>query len=144
MVLGIFGESCTGKSTLAKYLSEQLKAEVFTGKDYLRLAKGEAEAKRQFARRLENAVTGPSIIYVMSEKPDLLLLPDQAVRILVTADLDTIKSRFAARMNGKLPGPVAQMLERRHGCFDKEPCLIHVVSGVTDYHDVWEKVSKMK
>ena len=41
MVIGIFGESCTGKSTLAERISAGLSCEVFTGKDYLRLAKNE-------------------------------------------------------------------------------------------------------
>ena len=41
MVIGIFGESCTGKSTLAEKLKTQLDAEVYTGKDYLRLAKND-------------------------------------------------------------------------------------------------------
>ena len=36
MVIAIFGESCTGKSTLARALKERLGGEVYTGKDYLR------------------------------------------------------------------------------------------------------------
>lgn len=39
MVIAIFGESCTGKSTLARALKERLGGEVYTGKDYLRMAK---------------------------------------------------------------------------------------------------------
>ena len=45
-----------------------------------------------------------------------------AVKILVSADLETIKSRFAARMKGDLPAPVEKMLEKKHGMFDGEPC----------------------
>ncbi len=44
MVTGIIGESCTGKSTLADKLKSLLCAEVYTGKDYLRLSKNEAIA----------------------------------------------------------------------------------------------------
>lgn len=55
-----------------------------------------------------------------------------ALRILVTADLELIKSRFAQRMRGNLPTPVAAMLEKKHGCFDVVPHDIHVVSGETD------------
>lgn len=61
----------------------------------------------------------------------MALLPDSALRVLVTAELDTIKARFAQRMGGQLPPPVAQMLERKHGCFDGEPHDIHIVDGVT-------------
>jgi hypothetical protein len=45
-------------------------------------------------------------------------LPKGAVRILVSADLDTIKARFRARMRGVLPAPVERMLESKHGIFD--------------------------
>jgi len=132
MVIGIFGESCTGKSTLAKKITEVIPCEVFTGKDYLRLAKSENMAKIMFQRKLAAAVNGESIIYVISEKEHLALLPEGAVRILVTAELEMIKSRFAQRMRGNLPDPVAEMLEKKHGCFDAQAHDIHVISGETD------------
>lgn len=132
MVIGIFGESCTGKSTLAGKILESLPCEVYTGKDYLRLAKNENIAKVMFQKKLNAAVKGENIIYVISEKEHLSLLPEGALRILVTADLELIKTRFAQRMRGNLPAPVAAMLEKKHGCFDAEPHNIHVVSGQTD------------
>ena len=132
MVIGIFGESCTGKSTFAEKIAAGFPCEVFTGKDYLRLAKNENIAKVMFQKKLAAAVNGENIIYVISEKEHLPLLPEGALRILVTADLELIKSRFARRMRGILPAPVAAMLEKKHGCFDAEPHDIHVVSGETD------------
>ena len=135
MVIGIFGESCTGKSTLAEKIAASFPCEVFTGKDYLRLAKNENIAKVMFQKKLTATVTGENIIYVISEKEHLPLLPDGAFRILVTADLELIKSRFAERMRGNLPAPVAAMLEKKHGCFDAEQYDIHVVSGETDLDD---------
>lgn len=132
MLIGIFGESCTGKSTLAEKLSSVFPCEVFTGKDYLRLAKNENIAKVMFQKKLAAAVTGENVIYVISETEQLSLLPEGAVRILVTADMELIKSRFAMRMHGNLPAPVAAMLERKHGCFDAQPHDIHVISGETD------------
>lgn len=54
-----------------------------------------------------------NIAYVISQKELLTLLQDKATRILVTADLDMIKERFAQRMNRELPVPVAAMLERK-------------------------------
>lgn len=143
MVIGIFGESCTGKSTFADKLKDSLGAQVYTGKDYLRLAKNEAEAKHTFQMKLREAVKGEHIIYVISEKEHLPLLPDGCVRILVTADLETIKTRFAKRMKGNLPTPVATMLEKKHGCFDREPHDIHVISGQTDIDDVCRKIAAM-
>ncbi len=143
MVIGIFGESCTGKSTLASRLQIELNAEVFTGKDYLRLAKNETIAKKLFSRKLEEAAACGNVIYVIAEKEHLALLPEKALRILVTADLGTIKERFARRMHGDLPAPVAAMLEKKHGCFDREPHAIHVISGQTDLEEVCRKATAM-
>ena len=64
------------------------------------------------------------MIYVISEPDHLALLPEGAIRILVSADLDTIKDRFRARMHGVLPAPVERMLEKKHGMFD---------NGIYDY-----------
>ena len=125
MVIGIMGENCTGKSTLADELKNALGAKVFSGRDYLRLAKSEPEAGRLFAEKLKNALNGENIIYVITEKELVGLLPEGAVRILVTADIDTIKARFRERMHGVLPPPVEAMLEKKHGSFD---ALLH------DYH----------
>lgn len=132
MLIGIFGESCTGKSTLAERIASDFPCEIFTGKDYLRLAKNENIASSLFRKKLVAAVHGENIIYVISEKEHLSLLPEGAVRILVTAELEEIKSRFAQRMHGNLPAPVAAMLERKHGCFDDIPYDLHMISGETD------------
>ena len=132
MVIAIFGESCTGKSTLADKLSSAINAEVFTGKDYLRMAKNESIAKVMFQKKLAAAVDGEHVVYVISETEHLTLLPEGALRILVSADIELIKSRFAQRMHGSLPAPVAAMLEKKHGCFDSVPHDLHVVSGETD------------
>lgn len=132
MVIAIFGESCTGKSTLAAKVAESIPCEVFAGMDYLRLAKNEIIAKVMFRKKLNAAVNGENIIYVITEMEHLSLIPEGAFRILVTADLELIKTRFAQRMHGNLPAPVASMLEKKHGCFDNIPHDIHVISGVTD------------
>ena len=144
MVIGIFGESFTGKCTLAEKIAATIPCEVFTGKDYLRLAKNENIAKLMFQKKLAAAVHGDNIIYVISEKEHLPLLPDGAFRILVTADLELIKSRFAQRMRGNLPAPVEAMLEKKHGCFDAEPYDIHVVSGQTDLDSVVSHILNRK
>ncbi len=118
MVCGIIGENCSGKSTLAEEIKKTIGAEIITGKDYLRMSRSESEAVILFRKKLENAVSGENIIYVISEPEHLALLPKDAVRVLVSADIDTIKERFKARMHGNLPVPVAQMLEKKHGVFD--------------------------
>ena len=118
MIFGIIGENCSGKSTLAEKIKTELGAEIVTGKDYLRMAKSESEAISLFKEKLRRGVSEDNIIYVISDPEYVKLLPDGAIRILVTADLETIKERFAERMHGTLPRPVALMLERKHGIFD--------------------------
>ena len=124
MVIGIIGENCTGKSTLAEGIQKRLGGEIVTGKDYLRLAKSETMAAALFKKKLKEALTRDAVLYVISEQDQVKFLPEGAVRILVKADIETIKERFRDRMHGNLPAPVALMLERKHGCFD---------GGVYDY-----------
>ena len=118
MVIGIIGENCTGKSTLAAEIQKRLGGKIVTGTDYLRLAKSEARAAVLFKKQMKEALTGENVLYVISEPDQVKLLPEGAVRILVKASFETIKERFRARMRGNLPAPVAEMLERRHGMFD--------------------------
>ena len=118
MVIALIGENCSGKSTLAEKIKNALGAEIITGKDYLRMAKSEGEAEALFKKKLNSAVSCGGIVYVIADRDLLRLLPDGALRILVSADIDTIKARVASRMNGVLPAPVAAMLERKHGIFD--------------------------
>ena len=118
MVIAIIGENCTGKSTLANAVKESIGGEIITGKDYLRLAKSESMAAVLFKRKLAAAITGETVIYVISEKEHLAFLPEDSVKILVTAELDIIKERFRQRMRGNLPAPVEKMLEQKHGMFD--------------------------
>lgn len=117
MVIAIFGDSCVGKTTIAEQLGKQLSAQIFSGKDYLKLAKSESMAALLFKKKLQG---GENIIYVISEKEQLSLLPADCVRVLVVASLERIKERFAQRMHGNLPSPVAAMLERKYGQFESE------------------------
>ena len=68
MVIALFGDSCTGKSTIAAALAPSLSAEVFSGKDYLKLAKSESMAAALFQKKLRGEET---ILYVISEKDQL-------------------------------------------------------------------------
>ncbi len=126
MLIAIIGESCTGKSTLADRLKVRLDAPTYTGKDYLRLAKNEAIAVKLFQKKLNEAVTGADLIYVISEPEHLEMLPVGAVRILMTAELELILERFSQRMHGNLPDPVKEMLKKKHGCFDSVPNEYHI------------------
>ena len=56
MLIGIIGENCSGKSTLANNIKDHFGAEVVSGKNYLRMAKTEQEAERLFKEKLKEAV----------------------------------------------------------------------------------------
>ena len=143
MVVGIIGESCVGKSTMAQALQEVLDAEVVTGKDYLRLAKSESMAAALFKKKLKAAITGENVIYVISEKEHLAFLPEGSTTILVTAELDTIKERFRARMRGNLPAPVEPMLEKKHGMFEDGTYTLRYHSGRDTVDTVLEKLRQL-
>ena len=142
MVIGIIGENCTGKSTLANELKKTINAEIVTGKDYLRMAKSEDEAATLFKDKLKQAMSVGNIIYVVSEKEQLALFPEGAIKILVVAELDRIKERFKARMHGNLPKPVEQMLEKKHGMFDDGNYDFRFHSDQDDLEQICKQVSK--
>lgn len=126
MLIAIIGENCTGKSTLAGQICDRLPAKIYAGKDYLRLEKNPSAALERFKGLLRESVSGENIIYIITEKEHLSLLPERAFRIVLTARLDVIKSRFRARMRGTLPPPLEKMLEARHGMYDTLPCQLRL------------------
>jgi adenylate kinase family enzyme len=65
MVIGLIGENCAGKSTLAARIRDAIGAQTITGRDYLRMAKSESEARLLFREKLASAVGGSNIIYVI-------------------------------------------------------------------------------
>ncbi|MBQ9944561.1 MAG: hypothetical protein IJO67_09400 [Clostridia bacterium] len=140
MLIAIIGENCVGKSTLAAGLNETLQGKIYSGKDYLRLEKNPAMAESAFKTLLKDAVSGENILYLITEKDHLSLLPDGAFRIVLTAELDTIKARFRERMHGYLPPPVEKMLEAKHGMYDNLPCQMKL-NAAYDLHDVIDKLN---
>ncbi len=124
MLIAIIGENCVGKSTLANKIVEKLSAKIFSGKDYLRLEKNPSAAMETFKATLQASVDGDNIIYIITEKEHIQLLPEGAFKIVLTAELDVIKARFKERMRGNLPMPVEKMLEAKHGMYDDLDCNI--------------------
>ena len=122
MLIAIIGENCVGKSTLANKINEKLNAKIYSGKDYLRLEKNPDSAVEKFKSILKDAVNNHHVIYLITEKEHLSLLPEGTYKIVLTADLDTIKERFKKRMKGNLPAPVEKMLEAKHGVYDDLRC----------------------
>ena len=73
---------------------------------------------------LKDSVNGDNIIYLITEKEHLDLLPEGTFKIVLTADLNVIKERFKERMRGNLPLPLEKMLEAKHGMYDNLECNI--------------------
>ncbi len=140
MLVAIIGENCVGKSTLAQKINERLNAKIYTGKDYLRLEKNPALAEKSFKELLSNALLGDNVIYIITEKEHLNLLPKGAFKILLTAELSVIKQRFKERMRGNLPLPVEKMLESKHGIYDNLQCDLKL----NERYDMQEIFKKMK
>ena len=118
----------------------QVDAEIITGKDYLRFAKNQQEALCIFQNKLNDPHS--RIIYVLSEKQHLQLVPDHAYRILMSADLDLICKRFSNRMNGKLSDPVKSMLKSKHNCFENEAYDVRIYNSEIDVKHLIELIKK--
>lgn len=140
MLIAIIGENCVGKSTLANKINEKLDVKVYSGKDYLRLEKNPSAALERFKTMLSGAIAGEHIIYIITEKEHVDFLPDEAFRIVLAADIDTIKERFKERMRGVLPPPVEKMLEAKHGMYDNLPCNLKLDSNY-NIDEVMAKIS---
>lgn len=143
MLITLMGDSCVGKSTVAKLVAEKINAEVIGGKDYLRMAKNPEEAAALFKAKLAAAVSGENIVYVITEKELLALLPAGGVRVFVTAGIDTIKERFAARMHGVLPAPVCAMLEKKYNQFETEAFDLKINTDEVSAEEAAEAVCRL-
>ena len=140
MLIAIIGENCVGKSTLANKINETLNAKIYSGKDYLRLEKNPSMALEKFKTILKEAVIGDSIIYLITEKEHLSLLPEGAFKIVLTAELEVIKERFKERMRGNLLLQLEKMLEAKHGMYDNLKCDLKLDSN----YNIEEVVNSLK
>lgn len=143
MVVALIGESCTGKTTIAEELKGRTEAEIFAGKDYLRMGKSPSAAEKSFKEYLEqNQGQEKMIVYLISEIDELKFLPSHAVKIRCQAPLEIIKERFAERMRGNLPPQVADMLERKYGMFQETVVDLSYDTTQRDVGQICEKILK--
>lgn len=134
MLFLFIGPSCSGKSSVAGELSTMIHSEIFSGKDYLRLAKNETDAWKMFQTRLLKATESNhknSLIYVVSDKNILLKLDSigGANRVKFTAGIDTLKERFGKRTGGLVPPSVEAMLKRQIADWDNTLADIEINSS---------------
>ena len=106
------------------------------------MAKSESEATALFKDKLKQAMLSGNIIYVISEKEHIGFLPEGAIKILVVAELESIKERFKARMHGTLPLPVEQMLEWKNGIFDDGAYDFRFDSSKDEIEKICQKINE--
>ena len=119
MVIALIGGRCCGKSALAKAICDKVHAEVYTGCSYRELAPEESDARQRFRTLLAEAqYTEDFVIYLVTDKALLSVLPERCLRVLCKAQLKTVKERFAAQMGEPLSFSMSAMLERQYNSFD--------------------------
>lgn len=116
MIYGIFGEPCVGKSELATALKKKIGGKIVSNRAYLHYAAREEEAERIFKEMLDKE--SGNVFFIISEPYELYFLPRRAIRVKLTATIETIEKRYAEKMYGHLPEDVKTALEDRHGTFD--------------------------
>lgn len=93
------GPSCSGKSTTAEIAGKRTGAQIYSGKDYLRLAKAEGEAWRISQEKMVEAAghgKEESLIFLCTDKElfDRLSLQEGFFTVRFTAAPEDIKRRF--------------------------------------------------
>jgi hypothetical protein len=118
MLLAFFGPSCSGKSSVASIIAGRTSAEVWSGRDYLRLATSETEAKQLFVAKLRDAshraeLGAGSIIHVVSDPVEAVTVEGCTITAKFAASPEILRERFRKRTGGQLPAGVAEMLDRQ-------------------------------
>lgn len=54
--------------------------------------------------------------------------------------MDVIRERFAVRMHGNLPEPVARMLERKHGIFENGQYYLEYDTTKSELNDICSEI----
>ena len=150
MVLFLFGPSCAGKSTIARMLSEKLEAELWVGKDYLRLARNEQSAWDLFKVKIEQALKSDlhkhkTLIFVANDvTQENLEFFDRAeiIKIKFIADLEILKSRFSARLKKDLPDPIIHMLNGQLLKFRFKQCNLEFDTTDSETTEIIDKIIK--
>lgn len=69
-------------------------------------------------------------------------MPEGGIRVFVIAGPDTVKKRFAARMNGNLSVPVAAMFEKKYNQFETEAFDLKINTDEVSAEEAAETICK--
>jgi cytidylate kinase len=140
MVIALFGASCTGKTLVAEILASKLSARVFNGKEYLTLSKNNFEAGKTFKKMLSDSPE--NIIYVLGDIEDYQFVPESAYKVRFSASLETMKNRFAKRINGPVSEAIVKMLQRKSELWQQKTCDLLVNSDEADAEEISNMIMK--
>ena len=122
MVIALIGGRCCGKSALAKAICEKVHAELFTGRSYMDLDPNETRARMIFRGLLmEEQFTDSYVIYIVTERELMELLPPRCLKVLCKANLKTVMARFSDQMQAPLTPAMTAMLKKQYNSFDDCP-----------------------
>jgi len=124
MLLLLAGPSGSGKSTAAALLKPKLKAEVYSGKGYLRMAKSPAEAWKKFQAVLQEAIDGKRnaiLILVGTGNLEKFKAMGKFQLIRFTAPREVLETRFAGRSTPVTP-QISKMIGDQEEKWKNVPC----------------------
>lgn len=132
MLLLLAGPSGSGKSTAAALLKPKLKAEVYSGKGYYRMAKSPAEVFRKFQAVLQEAIDGKRnaiLILVGTSNLEKFRAMGKFWLVRFTAPRQVLESRFAGR-TGPVTPQIARMIADQEALWQDVPCDLVIDTSV--------------
>ena len=124
MLLLFAGPSGSGKSSAAALLKDKLKAEVYSGKGYYRMAKSPAEAWKKFQAVLQEAVAGKRnviLILVGTANLEKFKAMGRFQLIRFTAPREVLEKRFVGR-TGQVSPQISKMIQDQESLWQDVPC----------------------
>jgi adenylate kinase family enzyme len=132
MLLLLAGPAGSGKSTAAALLKPRLKAEVYSGKGYLRTAKNMDQAWKKFQGVLSQAVSGQrNVILILVGTSNLKKIQAAGPFCLVrfTAPQKTLEERLSDRLCEDLPPAIVDMLKAQERKWSRVKADLVIDSG---------------
>ena len=132
MLLLFAGPSGSGKSSAAALLKDKLKAEVYSGKGYYRMARSPAEAWKKFQAVLQEAIDGKRnaiLILVGTANLEKFKAMGKFRLVRFTAPREVLESRFAGR-TGEITPQITKMIADQEALWQGVPCDLVIDTSV--------------
>jgi cytidylate kinase len=142
MLLLFAGPSGSGKSSAAALLKDKLKAEVYSGKGYYRMAKSPAEAFRKFQAVLQEAIDGKRnaiLILVGTANLEKFKAMGKFCLIRFTAPRAVLESRFAGRSAVVTP-QISKMIADQEAMWQDVPCDLVIDTSLKPVEEVVREI----